>query len=986
MSWIGLSAHESADIVGHSLGGALAQWIAAAFTSDGNDSDRIDQLVTFNSPGISEDAANSFVPSKATSVTHYIVNGDVVSMAGDAFIAGKANQAAQVRMASFSDWNLIDKHLLPLTVPNVGERYRRPDVSWKNFDSVEELNSFWYSHTDPDYRLWLLGLEIGLLSLLPESAPLLPVPAELMFRGTTEANRELIGTALRTVKFGIEGAEALFEWTVDAVGDFVLKLGSQAHDFYQFVQITVDPNFSLSVDDGDPPMLRFDGGVSLNLGNAIHIELPSWLGGPITADHLLELADMDMGGVIDRDHLEVNGKLALLGNLVTLDGKASLDWQRAEIAVGGALDILDGFITANAAARIGTSLNLVMQSGAAISVPDSVRWIGGMRIVGGNFLLNYINDPSPSNDFVAGWGWIDPLELGLRVWFDGRWEIMGGKELKPLEQKVAQAMTDRVASEAADSPRAATTPYHESYAIGPDTGWVLFIAEWENPSSAAVLTLQTPSGQVLTGADPSLVIVSALSNDRRKAIWIKKPAAGTWVATLSGITDLGVVDIAAMVSVPAPSVHVVHVTDGRLREPIDVQLAASATGSQVKVALFYDTDGAGSNGVLIADGLLPDDGGIIDYTWDTSGVAAGTYHLYARASDEVNPPVYAYADQPVNITDPWPTIDVESPGQPDNVRSLAFGNVLTFASPTQTLIVRNEGTGDLIVTQAGGLNSPFSIAPANGADGSDDWVIAAGLTKVITLSFSPMAGGQQSTTLTLRSNDPTELNYAIQLSGMAIAGWENPTQRCDVDGGGTVTALDVLLLINEINVNGARELASRTAEHPGPPLFLDPSGDARLGPMDVLTVINYINGHPSPQAEAEATDSVSPRSQVGAPQNMPSGSGSWVAPLDTSLAPFARALRSLASTAPFAPAPAERHELAVDAVHSAHGLQAGLRRPLAVRQARGGSSGATTTASLAAEWPLDAEGLEVLSLDSVLNELCAEVAPGGGVPSAANRS
>jgi len=84
------------DIVGHSLGGALAQWIGVALGGA-----KVDQLVTFNSPGISRAYAETFRPGEKTIVTHYIVNGDVVSLAGEAFVAG------EVRMASFESLNLI---------------------------------------------------------------------------------------------------------------------------------------------------------------------------------------------------------------------------------------------------------------------------------------------------------------------------------------------------------------------------------------------------------------------------------------------------------------------------------------------------------------------------------------------------------------------------------------------------------------------------------------------------------------------------------------------------------------------------------------------------------------------------------------------------------------------------------------------------------------------------------------------------------------
>jgi pimeloyl-ACP methyl ester carboxylesterase len=86
------------DIVGHSLGGALAQWIAAQYTHKGG---QIGRVVTFNSPGISASYARLFNPALSAGVTHYITAGDIVSMAGQAFIAG------QYRLAHFSSTNLL---------------------------------------------------------------------------------------------------------------------------------------------------------------------------------------------------------------------------------------------------------------------------------------------------------------------------------------------------------------------------------------------------------------------------------------------------------------------------------------------------------------------------------------------------------------------------------------------------------------------------------------------------------------------------------------------------------------------------------------------------------------------------------------------------------------------------------------------------------------------------------------------------------------
>ncbi|MEM9490721.1 MAG: hypothetical protein AAGC55_16355 [Myxococcota bacterium] len=73
------------DVTGHSLGGALAQHAAAAFPG------AINQIITFQSPGIHLGAADSFNdnPNRTQQITHHIAAGDVVDNAGDAHLEGE---------------------------------------------------------------------------------------------------------------------------------------------------------------------------------------------------------------------------------------------------------------------------------------------------------------------------------------------------------------------------------------------------------------------------------------------------------------------------------------------------------------------------------------------------------------------------------------------------------------------------------------------------------------------------------------------------------------------------------------------------------------------------------------------------------------------------------------------------------------------------------------------------------------------------------
>ena len=69
--------------------------------------------------------------------------------------------------------------------------------------------------------------------------------------------------------------------------------------------------------------------------------------------------------------------------------------------------------------------------------------------------------------------------------------------------------------------------------------------------------------------------------------------------------------------------------------------------------------------------------------------------------------------------------------------------------------------------------------------------------------------------------------------------WQNASLMRDVDNSSLVTPIDVLLLINNLNSEGSRELPARS-QHTGDP-FYDVNGDNFLTPLDALIIINAIN-------------------------------------------------------------------------------------------------------------------------------------------------
>jgi hypothetical protein len=72
---------------------------------------------------------------------------------------------------------------------------------------------------------------------------------------------------------------------------------------------------------------------------------------------------------------------------------------------------------------------------------------------------------------------------------------------------------------------------------------------------------------------------------------------------------------------------------------------------------------------------------------------------------------------------------------------------------------------------------------------------------------------------------------------LANSPWQNWRQPLDVSDDSLITPLDALLIINQLNAGGSRQLALSD----GPLSFIDCNGDRFLSPLDALLVINELN-------------------------------------------------------------------------------------------------------------------------------------------------
>lgn len=177
--------HQKPVVVGHALGGAIAQIVATELI------DWIGEVVTFSSPGTSCNLAAKFLQHGGANlpVTHYIIDGDIISLAGEAFIAGK------VIVQCFSDRVLNPLH-------NLNERQKvwrllsNPPSGFTQTEiSVQDLSAPTFTFFSTDYLKSLAGY----YEIEPEIALC------LTSRGKFEA--------LRRSGFSLQKISAQWEWT-----------------------------------------------------------------------------------------------------------------------------------------------------------------------------------------------------------------------------------------------------------------------------------------------------------------------------------------------------------------------------------------------------------------------------------------------------------------------------------------------------------------------------------------------------------------------------------------------------------------------------------------------------------------------------------------------------------------------------------------------------------------------------------------------------
>lgn len=427
--------------------------------------------------------------------------------------------------------------------------------------------------------------------------------------------------------------------------------------------------------------------------------------------------------------------------LATITGATTYDYAKGSIK--GSLDFdfleaLNGRV-ALTVGKAGAGLNGRLAGTIPTEVklpflddPVSVPLIGGKQLAGAAVIATYSDDGTLADDSIAVWGTVAldlgvlnsgavayNLVAGLKVGFDGSWEVIGANN---VPQEVTPTLL-RVAA------RSLLTAAPGRFTVDQPASLLMLQASWTTPQAGPVaLRVITPDGTTLEEADfatHGIIAGGEFDGPGGRTVSILDPAQGTWTLQVAAdASGLGTVAYDAWLDGADPVLTLATPTPLAL-QGWDFGWSVANAPQSLQMSFYADTDADGFDGLLIGSFSLS---GTFagDFSWDGAGVEAGDYYVYAVATGGQAIPSEAYAPGgPVHV---------------DHEADLAVSLTTTQGTPDTgldelPLVVRVTNQGGREATGARltlDLPQGFVLASGANADGNgvslDLGTIAAGAT------------------------------------------------------------------------------------------------------------------------------------------------------------------------------------------------------------------------------------------------------------------
>ncbi len=211
-------------------------------------------------------------------------------------------------------------------------------------------------------------------------------------------------------------------------------------------------------------------------------------------------------------------------------------------------------------------------------------------------------------------------------------------------------------------------------------------------------------------------------------------AVSDWTTVSRFFVNNNGIDNAPTITMIEPSVDVADVAT------VTISWNDNDPDSNALIALFYDNDNNGADGVLLAGGIAEDSEGAANtYQWDTSALSPGTYYVYAEISDALSSRT-AYAPGSITVTGAN-----HSPERVNPVADQSFDVATGTYDFTLSANTFNDPDGDTLtysVTLTGGAPLP-------------SWLMATPVSDTVNISGTPSAIDVGDYTIRITVTDPS---------------------------------------------------------------------------------------------------------------------------------------------------------------------------------------------------------------------------------------
>ncbi len=509
-----------------------------------------------------------------------------------------------------------------------------------------------------------------------------------LFKGLTldaEIGATWDPAAIDSFAFGLDGLNA----PLGATGLFVQggrlaaeNLATQEPDDWPVVSAQVDMTLGPHTDVVVSPVRGFVGGDLAGAAVTLNFEAGT------RVEYLLPSQIERIAAPMTR-WLGVDPEQVLGFELMRLNGDVAVDFARPQFSAGVQALFLDGIIQGQARLS-GQNVEDVSHIQASISAtatfPDALPLIGGLSRAGDGLAV-FSADGDNSNDFAAAWTsftirFYGTTSVGLRFWLDGRYEVLGRRDIEALG----------------------------SWELGPELELVILSAQWENASDSARLELIAPDGTVLTEADfgedtglaAGIALVDDLNSPTGRHVALLAPAAGLWDMRLVDEAGLGTVryEASEMLQGAQATISDVTIAPGAREGVIALDLDPG-DAEEIALTLFVSETPDALSGLNVIEATVPANAaGALSFDWDFAALASGTWWLHARAEGDGLVPQVAMFATPIEVTgaaDLAVSLDQQAATGGASVLSVTVANMGDIAS--------GAGVLDLTVPEAV-LNAP----------------------------------------------------------------------------------------------------------------------------------------------------------------------------------------------------------------------------------------------------------------------------------------